>query len=58
MNFEFLLPVEDAIVAHTALLPNQSLGKNIHIHSKKNGFPDIENAHIAIIGVKEGRRCS
>ena len=56
MNFDILLPVEDAIVAHTALLPNQSLGKSIHIHSKKNGLPDIENAHIAIIGVKDGRR--
>ena len=56
MNFDFLLPVEDNIVAHTALLPNQSLGKSIHIHSKKNGLPDIENAHIAIIGVKDGRR--
>lgn len=56
MNFDFLLPVEDADVAHTAMLSNQSLGKSIHIHSKKNGLPDIKGAHIAIVGVHEGRR--
>jgi len=56
MNFDFLLPVEDADVAHTTMLSNQSLGKSIHIHTKKNGLPDIKDAHIAIIGVHEGRR--
>ncbi len=56
MNFDFLIPVEDIDVAHIAMLPNQSLGKNIRIHSKKNGLPEIEDAHIAIIGVQEGRR--
>ncbi|MDH5412745.1 MAG: formimidoylglutamase [Flavobacteriaceae bacterium] len=56
MSFEFLLPVEDAVVAHTSMLSNQSLGKNIQIHSKKTGLPDLKNAHIAILGVMEGRR--
>ncbi|HBS12182.1 MAG TPA: arginase, partial [Flavobacteriaceae bacterium] len=56
MSFEFLNPVEDTAIAHVALLPNLSLGKNIEIHSKQNGLPELEGAHIAIIGVLDGRR--
>ena len=55
MSFEILLPVNDAIIAHTALLSEQSLGKNINIHSKKQGLPAIEIAQLAIIGVLEDR---
>jgi arginase family enzyme len=55
MDFDFLLPVEDTDIAHTTLLSTQSLGKKIQIHTKKNGLPDLNNIHIAIIGVKEGR---
>jgi len=55
MSFEILLPIDDATVAHTALLSKQSLGKNINIHSKQHGFPEIEVAHLAIIGVLEDR---
>ncbi|WP_117884780.1 formimidoylglutamase [Aureibaculum luteum] len=56
MSFEFLNPVEDVVVAHSALLPNQSLGQRIAIHSKQNGIPELKGVHIAIIGVEEGRR--
>ena len=56
MDFEFLQPVKDAIVAHVALQPNLALGKNIKIHSKHLGIPDLEGVQLAIIGVKEGRR--
>jgi len=56
MSFEFLLPVDDALVAHATLLPNQSFGKNLRIHTKKNGLPDLEGVHLAIIAVNEGRR--
>ncbi len=55
MSFEILLPVDDAIVAHTALLSNQSLGKNVIIHSKQLGLPEMEVAQLAIIGVLEDR---
>ena len=49
MSFEILLPVDEAVVAHAALLPEQSIGKTIKIHSKKNGLPEIENVQIAIL---------
>lgn len=55
MSLEFLLPVEDIAVAHTALLSDLSLGKNIKIHTKKNGLPELKNVQIGIIGVLEGR---
>ena len=56
MSFEILLPVDEAIVAHTTLLSDQAFGKNIAIHSKQNGIPEIEGVQIAIIGVSEDRR--
>ena len=55
MSFEILLPVDDATVAHTALLSDQSLGKNITIHSKQLGLPEIEKAQLALIGISEDR---
>ena len=55
MSFEILLPVDEATVAHAALLPEQSIGKTIKVHSKKVGFPDLDNIQLAIIGVAEDR---
>ncbi len=55
MNFNFLAPVSDAILAHNELLSPQALGRKIKIHSSQNGIPDIEDARIAIIGVLESR---
>lgn len=55
MAFDFLVPVEDKILAHCELLPDQSLGKNIHKHTVRDGLPVLAIASIAIIGVKESR---
>ena len=55
MNFDFLSPVENVVLAHTQLLPKQALGKIIHVHSEKEGVPDLDNVSIAIIGVNESR---
>ncbi|GAB5476298.1 MAG: formimidoylglutamase [Maribacter sp.] len=55
MAFDFLVPVEDKVLAHCELLPNQSLGKNIHKHTVRDGLPVLAIASIAIIGVKESR---
>ena len=55
MSLNLLVPVEDIAVAHTALLSDLSFGKNILIHTKKNGIPNLENVQIAILGVLEGR---
>ena len=55
MSLEFISPVSDVVVAYTALLSDQSLGKQIKIHTTQFGVPDIDNIDIAIIGVRENR---
>lgn len=55
MNFNFLTPVSDAVLAHSELLAQQALGKKIKIHSKQNGIPDLDDVQLAIIGVHENR---
>ncbi|TXE16586.1 formimidoylglutamase [Psychroserpens burtonensis] len=55
MNFNFLSPVSDSVLAHNELLSEQVLGKKIKIHSTQNGIPDLDGVKLAIIGVKENR---
>ena len=55
MAFDFLVPIEDKVLAHTELLPPQALGKNIHKHTEKDGLPVLAIASLAIVGVKESR---
>ena len=52
---ETLLPVDESIVNSTIVLPNQVIGKSILVHSKVNGFPDLDEVRIGIIGVSELR---
>ncbi|MBO6632843.1 MAG: arginase, partial [Psychroserpens sp.] len=55
MNFNFLSPVSDAVLAHNELLSQQALGKKIKIHSEQKGLPDLNDVQMVIIGVKENR---
>ncbi|MDO5968290.1 formimidoylglutamase [Flavivirga aquimarina] len=55
MNFNFLTPVSDLVLAHNELLSSQALGKKIKIHSAQNGIPDLDDVDIAILGVLENR---
>jgi arginase family enzyme len=55
MAFDFLVPVEDKVLAHCELMPPQALGKNIHIHTERDGLPVLAIASMAIVGVKESR---
>lgn len=56
MNFDYLFPVDDAVIAHSMLLSDQTLGYHVAIHSKQNGIPNLEGVRLAIIGVEEGRQ--
>ncbi len=53
--FNFLSPVSDAVLAHKQLLPEQSLGNRIKLHSAQEGIPELEDIKIAILGVSENR---
>ncbi|MEP3838555.1 MAG: formimidoylglutamase [Algibacter sp.] len=55
MNFNFLTPVSESVLAHNELLSSQALGRKIKIHSAQNGIPDLEGVKIAILGVLENR---
>lgn len=55
MNFNFLSPVSDLVLAHNELLTQQTLGKKIKIHSKQHGIPELDQVHLAIVGVLENR---
>ncbi|AUC83552.1 formimidoylglutamase [Lacinutrix sp. Bg11-31] len=55
MNFNFLSPVSDAVLAHNELLTMQALGRKLRIHSTQQGIPDLEGVSVAIIGVLENR---
>ncbi|WP_430411700.1 formimidoylglutamase [Kordia sp.] len=56
MEFEFLSPVNDLLMAHKELLPNQALGNQIAIHTSKDGIPEVVTAaKFAIIAVLENR---
>ena len=55
MNFSFFTPINDTLVAHLMSQSVSSLGQNIAIHTSENGFPDLSEINIAILGVKDGR---
>ncbi len=55
MAFDFLVPVEDKVLAHCELLPPQALGNCIHKHTAQKGLPVLAMASFAILGVKESR---
>jgi arginase family enzyme len=55
MNFNFLSPVSDLVLAHNELLSQQALGRKLRIHSKQQGIPDLEDVNVALIGVLENR---
>jgi len=52
---EFFTPVSKTVLAHREILPEQVLGKQIAIHSQRNGFPEISGCKIVVFGVKEAR---
>ncbi len=55
MNFDYLKPIDSALLEQANLQSDQSFGRNIEIYSAQNGFPDLANKKIVIIGVEEGR---
>ena len=55
MSLDSLIPVSEEVLSSLSFLPRQVIGKNIKVHTKKFGFPEIEGTKIAIIGVEEIR---
>ena len=55
MDFNFLSPVQDLVLAHNELQSTHVFGRKLKIHSKQHGLPDLSDVNIAIIGVLENR---
>ena len=51
MNFDFLSPVSEFVLAQNELNPKQSFGKKCRLHTKQEGIPDLDDVKVAIIGV-------
>lgn len=54
MEFDFLSPVDDEIIAFVKGLSSQHLGSKVAFHTNKE-FPDTDQIKLAIIGVLENR---
>ena len=55
MNFDYLTPVNETLLAYAKMLSNLSFGQCMDIYTTQNKFPNLTNKKIAIIGVEEGR---
>ncbi|MBC3757943.1 formimidoylglutamase [Hyunsoonleella sp. SJ7] len=55
MNFNFLSPVSDNVLAHNELLSMQGLGRKLRVHSNQHGIPDLDGVNIALLGIIENR---
>ncbi|CAL2086117.1 formimidoylglutamase [Tenacibaculum dicentrarchi] len=55
MDFNFFIPIKDTLVTNLTSQSMKSLGRNIEIHTKVNGLPDLSEVSIVVIGVEDGR---
>jgi arginase family enzyme len=54
MEFDFLHPVNNNVIAYVESLTSQNLGSKVVFHSETE-FPDLNQVQLAIIGVLENR---
>nr|BFF38696.1 formimidoylglutamase [Tenacibaculum mesophilum] len=55
MNIDFFSPIEDSVATRVVLQPSSVLGRTIQLHTVQDGFPDLTEVTIAILGVKDDR---
>lgn len=49
MDFDFLTPVDDSLLAINMMHPEQVLGQNLRIHSERDGFPDLNGVRVVFV---------
>tara|TARA_B110000285_G_scaffold177413_1_gene199266 strand:- start:774 stop:1934 length:1161 start_codon:yes stop_codon:yes gene_type:complete len=55
MNVDFLTPVKDSLAIHSAMFSSKSLGAIMQLHTQTDGFPNLTDVTVAIVGVEEDR---
>ena len=48
LNENYFSPVSESVYAHCMVLPSQSLGNQLVIHTEKQGFPELNAVKLAI----------
>jgi hypothetical protein len=56
MALEFLKALNDAVVAHAKMQPEQTIGETIKLHTAQDGLPNLNGVQLVIIGILENRR--
>ncbi|MFB0905117.1 MAG: formimidoylglutamase [Nonlabens sp.] len=56
MALEFLKALNDAVVAHAKMQPEQTIGETIKLHTVKDGLPHLNGVQLVVIGILENRR--
>lgn len=52
---EFFAPINKLVLAHREVLPDNVLGKQLQIHTQRNGFPELAECKFAVFCIKESR---
>lgn len=52
MDFDFLNPIDDRLLAHNLMLPDQVIGRNIRIHTQKDGIPELTDVGVAMVSLE------
>lgn len=55
MALELLSPVPDAVLASNLLMPTQTLGNQLLKNTQQDGFPNLNDVRVALVGVRETR---
>ncbi|MFT5925724.1 MAG: formiminoglutamase [Rubritalea sp.] len=56
MALEFLKALNDAVVAHAKMQPEQTIGETIRLHTSQDGLPNLQGVQLVIVGILENRR--
>ena len=52
MDFDFLNPIDDRLLAHNLMLPEQVIGRNLLIHTQKDGIPELTDIRVAMVSLE------
>lgn len=55
MALELLLPVPESVLASSLLMPSQTLGNQLLKNTTQDGFPNLSQVRVALVGVQETR---
>jgi hypothetical protein len=52
VDFDFLSPIDERLLAHNLMLPEQVIGRNLSIHTQKDGIPKLTDVRVALVSLE------